>query len=648
MGGKRNQQSSSVENKRKTKVFAVKDIPKRGGNYKYFPILSRSSLSFLSYHAKRIAQDDGRRLKRRQYNGYACPSHIPYRQLGRIDLKLGERDIVKKKKQGSSETNKKQTSSSDNTITAQILKSQRLFLGQENNNNTRQNGKETKSKNSNNDNGNRNIYTDIFPTQLGKFNSGIWRRNRVVYTRKRNVDKKLRSDIHSAHRRVKESKANAVEGTLSNHIANCQVKTAKPRTKLTVDRNDEFDSDDDQYYEDEGELEEEQNVKPRSKKVNSIRGASKPMVKRQGSNLTHAINVPFHADHVKDMRSDHFEDEDDDKDDVDILRKGRRNDSDNKENKGKFDDLNYLPYQSRRLSPRPIKILDLEAYQSASKNSIYQQGRANSAVHKSNGGNRGRRRRSISRIYFDLPPESTMVPLPPDKRKTIHRKFERKFEQLDRSHLNLVKPRQDGDDDDDTVERAPTPGLPNIKSFRPVNRLRSAADEFSNIRNELDEKLSVTLHVLKHDRPEAFQRKFMQLSSGLHAISWRKEIECIRLGAEVARLSENVEMHKKVTWFYNFLRDYIEHKELLQQRTDATSFNNGKTTESKFTPVETFIINFIHRVLEHKHVFDDQKLQLLKDHLKSHEEKEAIALFRILHQHCKTISKEHYHHSKMM
>eukprot|EP00943_MAST-04B_sp_MAST-4B-sp1_P007699 g7699.t1 len=214
MGGKRNQQSSSVTNKKKTKAFVVKDIPKRGGNYKHFPILSRSSLSFLSYHAKRIAQDDGRRLKRRQYNGYACPSHVPYRQLGRIDLKLGERDIIRKKKQDSSVKNKKQTSSSEDTITAQILKSQRLFLGQEDNNdNTRKNGKEVKSKNSNNNNGNRNINTNIFPTQLGKFNSGIWRRSRVVYTRKRNVDRKLRSDIHSAHRRVKESK-------LKDHLKN--------------------------------------------------------------------------------------------------------------------------------------------------------------------------------------------------------------------------------------------------------------------------------------------------------------------------------------------------------------------------------------------------------------------------------------------
>ena len=235
-----------------------------------------------------------------------------------------------------------------------------------------------------------------------------------------------------------------------------------------------------------------------------------------------------------------------------------------------------------------------------------------------------------------------MIPIAPQERALIHRRFEKRFERLDRSHLNLIKPRQDGDDDGNTEVRVPTPGLPNIKSFRPVNRLRAAADEFSNIRNDLDEKLGKTLVVLRHDRPEAFQRKYMQLSSGLHAINWRKEIESIRLGAEIERLTDNVEMHRNIAWFYNFLRDYIEHKEMVET-ADATSFNKNTTDESKFTAVETFVINFIHRVLEHGHEFNDHKLNLLKDHLKPHEAEEAVALLRILHKNCKTLSVEHYH-----
>ena len=182
--------------------------------------------------------------------------------------------------------------------------------------------------------------------------------------------------------------------------------------------------------------------------------------------------------------------------------------------------------------------------------------------------------------------------------------------------------------------------MPNLKSLRPVNKLRAAADEFSNVRNDLDEKLERTLVILKGDRPETLQRKYKQLSSGLHAINWRKEIESIRLAAEMERLSNNVELHKKVSWFYSFLRDYIEHKELLNNG-DATSFNSN-SNDSKFTNVEVFVISFIHRVLEHKQVFDDQKLQLLKDHLKPDEAEETIALMRILHKNCKTLSQEHY------
>ena len=63
----------------------------------------------------------------------------------------------------------------------------------------------------------------------------------------------------------------------------------------------------------------------------------------------------------------------------------------------------------------------------------------------------------------------------------------------------------------------PTPGLLEYQIvLTGESSLRAAADEFSNIRNDLDEKLGKTLVVLRHDRPEAFQRKYMQLSSGLH------------------------------------------------------------------------------------------------------------------------------------
>ena len=78
-------------------------------------------------------------------------------------------------------------------------------------------------------------------------------------------------------------------------------------------------------------------------------------------------------------------------------------------------------------------------------------------------------------------------------------------------------------------------------------------------------------------------------------------------------------------------------------RARNETFHKNTTDESKFTAVETFVINFIHRVLEHGHEFNDHKLNLLKDHLKPHEAEEAVALLRILHKNCKTLSMEHYH-----
>ena len=68
-------------------------MPRRGANYTHHRILSRSSVSFVSSHAIDITGDTRRKIKRRYRNGYACPSHVPYRELGRVDLKLGDRDI---------------------------------------------------------------------------------------------------------------------------------------------------------------------------------------------------------------------------------------------------------------------------------------------------------------------------------------------------------------------------------------------------------------------------------------------------------------------------------------------------------------------------------------------------------------------------
>ena len=617
---------------RRDEAFRVTEMPRRGANYTHHQILSRSSMSFVSSHAIDIAGDTRRKIKRRYRNGYACPSHVPYRELGRVDLKLGDRDIRLSRRESKTKRDQKLQKGTDgnngSSITDKIVKSQRLFLGDEDSNGNEKKLDYVKG-------GNNGIHQDLFPTQLGRFNSGAWRRTRVLYTRKRGVDKRLRRDIHSAHRRVTESRANAVQGILSNHITNCRVKSIPVTKKEIVERNEEFDSDDEQYY-DENQSSDDKIAS--QSKSNGTREAMKTRVDSENSDLVHNTHQPFHETHAKDLRSSHFEEENHLENDADILRK--KNDKiGNKEDTSKYDQLTYLPYQSRVLSPRPVKVLSLDEYQHASKNGSAYNGRAP-------GGSENRaklrgRRRSNTRNIFDLPPGSTMIPIPSHERAQIHKRFEKRLNcQLDRSHLKLVRPRKEGEDDSSADVTLPTPGLPNLKSLRPVNKLRAAADEFSNVRNDLDEKLERTLVILKGDRPETLQRKYKQLSSGLHAINWRKEIESIRLAAEMERLSNNVELHKKVSWFYSFLRDYIEHKELLNNG-DATSFNSN-SNDSKFTNVEVFVISFIHRVLEHKQVFDDQKLQLLKDHLKPDEAEETIALMRILHKNCKTLSQEHY------
>ena len=623
---------------RRDDALKVTDVPRRGANYVHYPILSRSSLSYVSSHATDIAGDDRRKIKRRYRNGYACPSHVPYRQLGQVDLKLGDRDIRLSHRESKPKSEQKVwkgiDGNSGSSITDKIVKSQRLFLGDEDSNSNENKRNRIKSG-KNTGSGVHQVHQDLFPTQLGRFNSGAWRRTRVLYTRKRGVDKRLRRDIHSAHRRVTESRANAVQGILSNHITNCRVKSTPVAKKEVIERNEEFDSDDEQYY-DEDESSEDKNV-PHTKS-NGTRKAVKTEMDGYNNAIVTNTHDPFHEGYAKKLRSNHFEEENDLENDVDILRK-KNDKAGNKEHVSKYDHLTYLPYQSRVLSPRPVKVLSLDEYQNASRNGSTFKGRAPSGP-ESRTKVRGRRR-SNTRNIFDLPPGSTMIPISSHERAQIHKRFEKRLNcQLDRSHLHLVRPRKEGDDDSNADVTPPAPGLPNLKSLRPVNKLRAAADDFSNVRNDLDEKLEKVLVILKSDRPETLQRKYKQLSSGLHAINWRKEIESIRLAAEMERLTNNVEMHKKVSWFYSFLRDYIEHKELVNTG-DATSFNSNNN-DSKFTNVEIFVISFIHRVLEHKQVFDDQKLQLLKDHLKPNEVEETIALVRILHQNCKTLSQEHY------
>ena len=301
---------------RRDEAFRVTEMPRRGANYTHHQILSRSSMSFVSSHAIDIAGDTRRKIKRRYRNGYACPSHVPYRELGRVDLKLGieifDCRVESQKQKGIKNYRKERTATTVAQLQTKLSSLSVYSWGMKIQTATRKNVIMLKVEKNN------GIHQDLFPTQLGRFNSGAWRRTRVLYTRKRGVDKRLRRDIHSAHRRVTESRANAVQGILSNHITNCRVKSIPVTKKEIVERNEEFDSDDEQYY-DENQSSDDKIAS--QSKSNGTREAMKTRVDSENSDLVHNTHQPFHETHAKDLRSSHFEEENHLENDVDILRK---------------------------------------------------------------------------------------------------------------------------------------------------------------------------------------------------------------------------------------------------------------------------------------------------------------------------------------
>ena len=101
----------------------------------------------------------------------------------------------------------------------------------------------------------------------------------------------------------------------------------------------------------------------------------------------------------------------------------------------------------------------------------------------------------------------------------------------------------------------------------------------------------------------------------------------MRLGSELTRLEDNVLLHEHTKWFYNLLRDYLAHKEYIREQT--------------FSKLETFILTFIHKVLDHKHLFDGTKFILMCQVLKKEElsAPEVQSLFRFIRKHSDHISE---------
>ena len=90
---------------------------------------------------------------------------------------------------------------------------------------------------------------------------------------------------------------------------------------------------------------------------------------------------------------------------------------------------------------------------------------------------------------FSIPPGSTMIQFHPMNEHKSTNGLKNGKLSIRPITPKLVRPRKEGEDDSSADVTLPTPGLPNLKSLRPVNKLRAAADEFSNVRNDLDEKL---------------------------------------------------------------------------------------------------------------------------------------------------------------
>ena len=137
-----------------------------------------------------------------------------------------------------------------------------------------------------------------------------------------------------------------------------------------------------------------------------------------------------------------------------------------------------------------------------------------------------------------------------------------------------------------------------------------------------------TTYILKASRGETLRRKYEQISSGLKGINWQEEISLMRLGSELKRLGDNVLLHEHTKWFYDLLRDYLAHKEYIR--------------EQRFTNLETFILSFIHKVLDHNHLFDDEKFELMLQVLKKDEldTPEVQSLIRFIRMHNKHISEQ--------
>ena len=189
--------------------------------------------------------------------------------------------------------------------------------------------------------------------------------------------------------------------------------------------------------------------------------------------------------------------------------------------------------------------------------------------------------------------------------------------------LNYVK--KLGSDGND---RPPTPGLPSDRMSRPTEKLREAADGFAGVRKEMDQILASTLHILNVSRGETLRRKYEQISGGFKGINWQDEISLMRLGSELTRLEDNVLLHEHTKWFYNLLRDYLAHKEYIREQT--------------FSKLETFILTFIHKVLDHNHLFDGTKFILMCQVLKKEElsAPEVQSLFRFIRKHSDHISEK--------
>ena len=238
-------------------------------------------------------------------------------------------------------------------------------------------------------------------------------------------------------------------------------------------------------------------------------------------------------------------------------------------------------------------------------------------------------------LYFTANP--SIAPTSYEKKETIRKTLIKeldKFPQTSDLHFEIVQLLKKnvtleslaykGTEEDN--KQSPTPGLPGEASSRPIEKLREAADGFVQVRSSKDVVLKNTLRILATSRPETLQRKFGQLSKGLHAMNWKDEMELLRLGSEEERLKDHVFLHQQGLWYYSLLRDFLLHKE--------------HAREQNFNGMENFILTFIHKVLSHNHEFDDDRFKMMCDVLKKNDvnSPEVQTIFRLIRKHCPTIN----------